>query len=171
MPPWRLTSRSPTTSWSRRAAGAAGAAALAVAATVVSGTAWAQSQREWRLQALGTVAPEPFAGGGASFTLRARTRVGLSLTGVLGARAGRVAGRGEALLSFFLDPFRRRGLGPYAAGGIAVVGDAAGTQEYLVALLGVASNPAGSRGWFAEAGAGGGLRLSVGVAFRRASAR
>jgi hypothetical protein len=118
------------------------------------------------VQAIGLVAPDPFVGGGGGFVLRGRTGLGLGGTGALGVRAGRLAARGEALLSFSLDPLRDRGAVPYLAGGVAVLGDGAGAQEYLVAVFGVSLNPGANRGWFAEAGVGGGVRLSVGVAFR-----
>lgn len=131
------------------------------------GSAWAQREREWRVLALGTASSEPFAGAGASLTVRGRTRVGASLAAAAGERSGRIAGRAEALLSFSLDPLRQHGLAPYAAGGLAVVGDRLGTQEYLVALVGLAANPGRPRGWFVEAGVGGGVRVGVGLAFRR----
>jgi hypothetical protein len=128
----------------------------------------AQRAPEWRAQAVGLVAPEPFVGGGAGFVLRGRSGLGAGGTGTLGVRAGGLAARGEALLSFSLDPLRERGAAPYVAGGVAVLGDRTGTHEYLVAVLGVSLNPGANRGWFAEAGVGGGVRLSVGVAFRHA---
>ncbi len=129
----------------------------------------AQREREWRVQALGTVAleAEAFVGGGVGLVLRDRSRLGLGLTAALGTRDGNLAGRGELLLSFVLDPFRQRGVSPYAAGGLAVVGDRVGTAEYLVATLGLAGNPGRRAGWFAEAGVGGGLRLAAGLALRR----
>lgn len=128
-----------------------------------------QGEREWRVQALGTVAPaaEAFVGGGLGFMLRARSRVGLCLTAAAGGRNGNLAGRGEILLSFALDPVRQRGVAPYAAGGVAVVSDRVATGEYLVATLGLAGNPARRTGWFVEAGVGGGLRLAAGLALRR----
>jgi hypothetical protein len=118
------------------------------------------------VQAIGLVAPDPFVGGGAGIVLRGRAGLGAEATGALGARAGRLAVRGEALLSFSLDPLRERGPVPYVASGVAVLGDATGVEEFLVALLGVSVNPGARRGWFVEAGVGGGVRLSVGVAFR-----
>jgi hypothetical protein len=119
------------------------------------------------VQVIGLVAPDAFVGGGAGVVLRGRAGLGAEATGALGARAGRLAGRGEALLSFSLDPLREHGPAPYVAGGVAVLGDATGVGEYLVALLGVSVNPGARRGWFVEAGVGGGVRLSVGLAFRR----
>jgi hypothetical protein len=134
----------------------------------LAGAAHAQGPREWRVQALATVAPAPeaFVGGGPGFILRARSRLGLGLTAVLGARDGNLAGRGEALVSFILDPVSRR-VTPYAAGGVAVVSDRIGMGEYLVATLGLAGRPRRRTGWFAEVGVGGGLRLAAGLSLRR----
>jgi hypothetical protein len=119
------------------------------------------------VQVIGLVAPDPFVGGGAGVVLRGRAGLAAEAAGALGARAGRFAARGEALLSFSLDPLRERGPAPYVAGGVAVLGDGSGVGEFLVALLGVSVNPGARRGWFVEAGVGGGVRLSVGIAFRR----
>jgi hypothetical protein len=129
--------------------------------------AWAQSAPEWRVQALGLVAPDPFAAVGAGAVLRGRTGLAVGGTGVLGLQSNRLAARGEALLSFSLDPLRERGPTPYVAGGVAVQGDETGTREFLVAVLGLSVNPGARRGWFVEAGVGGGVRLSLGIAFRR----
>jgi hypothetical protein len=118
------------------------------------------------VQVIGLVAPDPFVGAGAGVVLRGRAGLGAGAAGALGTRAGRLAARGEALLSFSLDPLRERGPVPYVAGGVAVLGDATGVGEFLVALLGVSVNPGARRGWFVEAGVGGGVRLSVGVALR-----
>lgn len=128
----------------------------------------AQQQREWRAQALGTVsrAPETFIGAGVGLVLRGPTGTGVGVGAALGARDGKLAGRGEAMLSFSLDPLRERGVAPYLAGGVAVVGDRVGTGEYLIAVLGVSVGPGRKTGWFVEAGVGGGLRLAAGFAFR-----
>lgn len=119
------------------------------------------------MQALGTVAAEPFVGGGPGVVLRGRSRVGLVLGAAVGARDGELAVRGEVMLSFVLDPFRRRRVSPYAAGGIAAVGQRDGSAEYLVATLGLAGMRGRRTGWFAEAGVGGGVRLAAGVTLRR----
>lgn len=133
----------------------------------------AQREREWRAQAVGTVAPSArsFAGAGVGFILRTRTRVGAGLAGTLGARDGNLAGRGEALLSFSLDPLRERGVALYMTGGVAVVGDRVGAAGYAVAAVGLLGNPSRATGWFFEAGVGGGLRLAAGFAVRRRSIR
>ncbi len=130
------------------------------------GVVCGQQEREWRLQALGAWAPSSFVGAGAGLVFRNRTRTGLGLNALLGVRDGNLAGRGEALLSFSLDPFRERGAAPYLAGGVAVTGDRVGTEQYLVAVLGLSFNPGRATGWFVEAGVGGGLRLAAGFALR-----
>lgn len=136
---------------------------------MLPGAACAQQEREWRVQALGTVAPaaEAFVGGGLGAVIRSRSRLGLGLAAAAGARDGNLAGRGEVLLLFALDPARRRAVVPYAAGGMAVVSDRVATDAYLVATVGMAGNSGGRAGWFLEAGAGGGVRLAAGLAFRR----
>ena len=138
----------------------------AIAGLLLAQAAWAQRAPEWRVQAIALLAPEAFVGGGGGFVLRGRAGIGVGATGALGVRADRVAARGEALLSFSLDPLRERGPVPYVAGGVAVVGDHTGAAEFLVAVLGLSVNPGVRRGWCVEAGLGGGVRLSVGVAFR-----
>jgi hypothetical protein len=110
-----------------------------------------------------------FAGAGGGLVLRSRTGVGLELGAAVGARQGDLAGRGEALLSFSLDPLRERGIAPYLAGGVALLATANGTAEYAVVTLGLESNPGRATGWFVEAGVGGGLRCAVGLAFRHRS--
>ncbi len=104
-------------------------------------------------------------GGGAGVVLRGRSGMGVGATGTLGVQADRLTARGEALLSFSLDPLRERGPVPYVAGGVAVRGNETGADGFLVATLGLAVNPGASRGWFVEAGVGGGVRLSLGIAF------
>lgn len=110
---------------------------------------------------------QAFLGAGPGLVVRSRGRLGLALAALAGARNGNLAGRGEALLSFVLDPLRQRAVAPYAAGGVALVGDRVATNGYLVGTLGVAGNPGRSTGWFVEAGVGGGVRLAAGLTLRR----
>jgi len=88
---------------------------------------------------------------------------------VAGGDYDRVLGiRVEGTAQFLLRPAERRGVGPYAGLGLAFMG-AEGTRGagYLTALLGVESAPGRSRGWYAELGLGGGVRLAVGHRWRR----
>jgi hypothetical protein len=133
----------------------------------------AQQELEWRAQALGTVSrtPASFIGAGGGLVLRGGTGTGVGINAALGVRDGNLAGRGEALVSFSLDPLRERGLAPYLAGGFALVGDRVGVREYLVAVLGLSVNPGRGTGGFVEVGVGGGLRLAAGFAVRHRRGR
>ncbi len=127
----------------------------------------AQAQRvvEWQVQGTAVATGEQFFGGGAAVALRAgRVRVGVAALG--GAWEGAAALRGEAALSYHLNPAKRRGLTPYLGGGAAVTWTGFGSTEYLLVLVGVEWGPGGPAGWFVEAGAGGGLRLAAGVRWR-----
>lgn len=130
----------------------------------------AQRAREWQAQGLATFSATRFVGGGLGYALRTRgrLRIGLSLSG--GDLEGSLGGRGEATLTYHLFPARRRGLTPYAGGGAAVAATRDASAEYIVVLFGVESNPGRGSGWFAEAGVGGGVRVSAGVRLRRRSA-
>lgn len=120
------------------------------------------------MHALGIAAPAPtaFLGAGAGYAVRARGRVGFGASATAGAREDGFAARGEALVSFGLDPARQRGLAPYVAAGVAAVSGAGRTNGYVVAVVGLAANPRARRGWFVEGGVGGGVRVSAGLVFR-----
>lgn len=102
-------------------------------------------------------------GGGLGLAWRATARFTVELNAAAGVQERAFTGRGEALVGFHLDPFRTRGVSPYAGGGIAAVVRAGASGEYLVVLLGVESRPGRRRGWFAELGLGGGVRAALGV--------
>jgi hypothetical protein len=93
-----------------------------------------------------------------------RTRISAFLGG--GASDDDFAWRAEALGHFLLSPDRRRGWGPYVAGGIAAVGGPV-HRGYIVLTLGVEESPGGSSGWVAEVGIGGGARVGLGYRWRR----
>lgn len=127
----------------------------------------AQGTVEWQGQAVGTVLAQRFVGVGPGVGLRTAGRIRIGGSVSVGDRVGVLATRMEALASFHLDPFKRNGISPYAGGGLAVSATAHGTDEYLLILLGVETNPAGRLGCFVEAGVGGGLRFSAGIRLRR----
>lgn len=128
--------------------------------------AGAQRRAEWQVQTVATVTGARFAGGGLGVALRTagRVRLGASLSG--GAAGGLAAVRGEATVSYHPNPFRRRGVAPYAGGGVALTATRDARPEYLVLFLGIESNPAGRAGWFAELGVGGGVRAAGGLRLR-----
>lgn len=132
------------------------------------GNARAQSWREAQVFAT-AIASEPAtyaAGIGASWRDGQRSRVGLALA--TGRNADeRAAARGEMAWHFLLDPARRRGAAVYGGAGLAVTAvENARLRPWFLLTLGMEWNPAGARGLFIEAGAGGGARVSVGLRMR-----
>ena len=101
--------------------------------------------------------------------------------------AGRRAGQGRVMLAaaggrlsdawgvrldargqFVLLPFARAGTGFYCGMGGAWMGGAGERgAAYLTGLLGVERTPGRPRGWYVEAGVGGGVRVSVGLRWRQ----
>lgn len=95
-----------------------------------------------------------------------QTRFALTVAG--GDYDRRVGVRAEATAQFLLRPGDRRAAGPYAGLGLAFVGaESARGAGYVTAALGVESAPGAAKGWYAELGLGGGVRLSVGRRWRR----
>jgi hypothetical protein len=125
--------------------------------------AQAQQRVALKIQAIGVFAEEPFVGGGLALAWRTTSRFTVEVGAAAGAQAQGLTGRAEALAAFHLDPFRTRGVSPYAGGGIAAAVRSGATAEYLVVLLGVESRPGRRRGWFAELGLGGGVRAALGA--------
>ena len=127
----------------------------------------AQGRTEWRVGALGMVTPEPFAGGTVGWTWWDRQRTGGGVNVALGWGQGEPGARAEGWLAFHLDPFRSRGAGVYAGAGgaFALVGGT--TAGYVMLVLGVEATPGRARGWYAEAGVGGGTRIAAGYRLGR----
>jgi hypothetical protein len=136
-----------------------------VAALAAAAPAGAQQVKELGVQTTGTLSDPALAVGGiyAAWRPAARGRVAAALG--VGGSDGEVAWRGELLGHFLLAPRRRTGPGVYLAGGLAVVGGPA-DRGYLVLAIGIEDRPGGPSGWFAEAGVGGGARLSLGYRWR-----
>jgi hypothetical protein len=118
-----------------------------------------------------TVADSNFYGGGLGFGYRTNGRMRVQVLANAGSRAGRLAFRPEALVSFHLNPYKRRGISPYAAAGAAFIFTADENLQYLIGVLGVEASPGGKWGWFIEAGIGGGVRIAGGVQVRRRPSR
>jgi hypothetical protein len=134
---------------------------LTLAATGLHGQA-----REWQVQGLAAFADSTFVGGGMGFALRSRGRARIGISANVGDRRGALAGRAELVVSYHLNPFRRRGLAPYAGGGVTVGATEDEFVEYVVVLVGVETAPGGRSGWFVEAGLAGGVRASAGFRVR-----
>jgi hypothetical protein len=128
----------------------------------------AQGWRETQVWGVAVASqPAVFAGGlGFAVRDRGRTRIG----GALAAGAtedGLAAGRAEVTWHFLLDPARRKGLGVYAGGGLALsLIEQGHVRPWVQAALGVETAPATRRSFFLEAGFGGGARLAMGLRFR-----
>ena len=137
----------------------------AVAALAAAAPAGAQQVKELGIQTTGTLSDPALAVGGiyAAWRPAARGRIAAALG--VGGSDGEVAWRGELLGHFLLAPRRRTGPGVYLAGGLAAVGGPA-DRGYLVLAVGIEDRPGGPSGWFAEAGVGGGARLSLGYRWR-----
>ena len=137
----------------------------AVAAFAAAAPAGAQQVKELGIHATGTLSDPALAVGGVYGAWRPSSRSRISAALGLGGSDGDAAWRGELLGHFLLAPARRRGAGVYLAGGVAVVG---GPEDrgYLVLAIGLEDRPGGPSGWFAEAGVGGGARLSAGYRWR-----
>jgi hypothetical protein len=125
-----------------------------------------QSARELQVHGAGVFAGTTLVGGGIGFGLRSFGHARADIAVTAGAVDGEVGGRGELVLSYHLAPYRRRGIAPYAGGGVAVQATADDVAEYVVLLIGVESAPVRRTGWFAEVGVAGGVRAVAGVRVR-----
>lgn len=137
----------------------------AVAALCAAAPAGAQQAKELGIQATGTLSDPALGVGGVYGAWRPSARSRISAALGVGGSDGETAWRGELLVHFLLAPARKHGPGAYLAGGVAVAGGPA-DRGYLVLALGVEDRPGGRSGWFAEAGVGGGARLSAGYRWR-----
>jgi hypothetical protein len=142
---------------------------VALISVVVAVSPPIEAQRAWEWQALAvaTVADTSFFGGGLGLGYRTDGRMRLDILASVGDRADRIAFRPEAVLSFHLNPYKREGVSPYAAAGVAFVINQGNNEQYLLASLGLEWRPGRNWGWFLEAGFGGGVRIAGGVQLRK----
>ena len=122
--------------------------------------------RELGLQAVATAAEPAAYTAGFTAAIRPAGRLRLALFAGGGVSGGEGVGRAELVAHFLLNP-RSTALAWYGGGGIAGVFGSGQDAGYMVVLLGVDWAPGGAGGWFAEAGVGGGARVSVGYRWRR----
>lgn len=106
-----------------------------------------------------------FLGAGGGVARRAgQARVAVSAT--LGSEAGAAAFRFSGTADFVLSP-EARDRTPYAGLGLSFAGVRRGAGAgYLVAVLGLEARPAERRGWYVEAGLGGGVWAAAGIRWR-----
>jgi hypothetical protein len=139
---------------------------LAAAAPLAAAPLPAQRIPEVGIQGIATASDPALAVAGGYAGLRVSRRFRVSAAAGLGASDGEMAWRGELLAHFLLAPRARRGVGAYAAGGVAAVGGPV-DEGYLVVALGLEARPGAGSGWFVEVGVGGGARLAAGYRWRR----
>jgi hypothetical protein len=135
------------------------------------GPAGAQGWREAQVWAVGTASDPAFGGVGfgLSWRDRGRSRGGVAVAG--GVQDRGAAGRVELVYHFLLDPARQRGDGAYGGGGVTVsAGPDGRLRPYLQLVIGAENGPASPRGTFIEVGVGGGVRVAVGLRWRKRNA-
>ena len=117
---------------------------------------------------LGAVSSNDFWGVAAGLGRRVDNQTRVTAVAALGALGYSTAVRLEVAAQIIVNPSGRGGAGLYAGAGLAWHG-AIGVHGagYITALLGLESAPGARRGWFAEVGLGGGLRLALGMRWRR----
>jgi hypothetical protein len=141
------------------------ASGLAAATIAGAPPVGAQQVRELGIQLTGTASDPAMGMAGLYGGLRTSLRTRLSAAASGGVTDDAFAWRGELLIHFLFNPTKRTGAGAYAAGGVAWVGGPA-DQGYVVATMGLESSPGARKGWFLEAGVGGGARLAAGLRWR-----
>lgn len=117
---------------------------------------------------LATWARYDFFGLSAGIALRPTGQGRVAVTGAGGAVDGQAALRLEAAAHFLVTPGAKSGVSPYGGIGVAYMGSrwrrGAGV---LVVLVGVEAAAGRRRGWFGELGLAGGLRVRLGIRWRR----
>lgn len=146
-------------------------ALLAASLIACTATGLEAQAGDWQVQGLAAFADSTFVGGGLGVALRSRGRSRLGISANVGTREGALAGRAELVVSYHLNPFLRRGVTPYAGGGVTVGWSGEEFVEYVVALVGLETAPGGRSGWFLEGGIAGGVRVSTGFRVRWRSSR
>ncbi len=142
---------------------------VALATGVLCAPAHAQRAWEWQALGLATIADRDFYGGGLGLGHRTDGRMRFQVLANVGTSDSAFAVRPEAMISFHLNPYKRRGVSPYAAGGIALLFTESDNAQYIVAVLGLEGSPGAKWGWFLEAGVGGGVRIAGGIQLRKRS--
>jgi len=90
----------------------------------------------------------------------------VAVSAALGSEAGAAAFRLSGTAAFVLSPAARDRT-PYAGLGLSFAGVRRGAGAgYLVAVLGLEAAPAERRGWYVEAGLGGGVWAAAGIRWR-----
>lgn len=140
---------------------------LAVA-SVPAAAAQQLTATEVSVGALAALSARDFWGAAAGLGRRLDNQTRVTGLVAAGSMGGAAAARVEGTAQIIVNPSGRGGAGLYAGAGVAWQG-ARGMRGggYLTALLGLESAPGARRGWYAEVGLGGGVRLALGLRWRR----
>lgn len=139
--------------------------AFLVSSVVLVSPIRAQVRHELGVQVTGAGGRPAILVAGPSWGWRPGLHDRLVLHAGLGAGEHQVALRGEAVWQFRVEPSARR-VSLYLGGGLAAQ-SARTTRGWIVLLAGIESGALHRRGWFAEMGVGGGVRLAMGLRWRR----
>ena len=116
---------------------------------------------------MGVFASRDFGGGELGFAVRPGAQSRIVLRSAAGAEAGAPAIRAEGAAQFVLWPQVTSGITPLASLGLAFRGaEHTHGAGYIIASLGVEQAPGRSRGWYVDAGVGGGFRVLAGMHWR-----
>lgn len=139
--------------------------AFLVSSVVLVSPIRAQVRHELGVQVTGASGRPAILVAGPSWGWRPGLHDRLVLHAGLGVSQHQLAVRGEAVWQFRVEPSARR-VNLYLGGGLAGQ-SARTTRGWIVLLAGIESGALSRRGWFAELGVGGGVRLAMGVRWRR----
>ena len=147
---------------------AAVAALVCVAAVSPSVRAQQLTATEISAGILGAGSSTDFWGVEAGLGRRVDNPTRFTAVAPVGALGYSTAVRLEGSVQLIVNPSGRGGAGLYAGAGLAWQG-AQGVRGagYVTALGGLESGPGSPRGWFAEMGLGGGLRVALGMRWRK----
>jgi len=116
---------------------------------------------------MGVFSSRDFGGPEVGVAVRPGVQSRLVFRSGFGAEAGAAAVRAEGAAQFVLWPQSPSGVTPLASFGLAFRGaEHTHSAGYIVASLGVEQAPGRSRGWYVDAGIGGGFRVLAGVHWR-----
>ena len=118
--------------------------------------------------AFAAIGDRPFWAAAGALGRRLDSQIRVTALGAVGVLDGDVGARAEVTAQLIVNPSGRGGAGLYAGTGVAWQGGR-GTpgRGYITALIGLESAPGARRGWVVEAGLGGGVRVTLGMRWRR----
>jgi hypothetical protein len=115
----------------------------------------------------GAAARHTFSGVELGVGERPSSDMRLAFAAAGGVEAGRTAARAQATVQMLVNSLSRTGVGVYGGVGAAFAArERTPGRGYLALVLGVEGRPGRRRGWYAETGFAGGVRVAVGWRLR-----